>query len=74
MMGNNLLTEYMQLKQNPRAFFQRHNIPEQYLNSPDDAVQYLMNNGRVSQQQYNEANTKAKQLQNNPMFKQFFNR
>ena len=47
-------------------------IPEQYRSNPNDAIQYLMNNGKVSQQMYNDANNKLKMLQSNPMFKQFF--
>ena len=64
-----LFKAYTQLKQNPSQFL---GIPQQYTNSPDDAIQYLMNNGKISQEAYNAANNQIKQLQNNPMFKQYF--
>ena len=67
-----LLQAYTQLKQNPNQVLASMNIPEQYRNNPNDAIQYLMNNGKVSQQMYNDANNKLKQLQSNPMFRQFF--
>ena len=31
------------------------NIPQQYANDPDGALQYLMNSGNLTQQQYNFA-------------------
>lgn len=67
-----LLKAYTQLKQNPNQILASMDIPEQYRSNPNDAIQYLMNNGKVSQQMYNDANNKLKQLQSNPMFRQFF--
>lgn len=49
----------------------RLNIPQQYMQSPDDAIQYLMNNGRLNQQTYNRLNSIASQIQNTPMFQNF---
>ena len=66
------LQAYTRLKQNPNQVLASMDIPEQYRSNPNDAIQYLMNNGKVSQQMYNDANNKLKQLQNNPMFRQFF--
>ena len=67
-----LFEAYSQLMQNPTQFLQKMNIPVEYANDPNGAIQYLMNNGKVSQQMYNDANNKLKQLQSNPMFKQLF--
>lgn len=67
-----LLQAYTRLKQNPNQVLASMDIPEQYRSNPNDAIQYLMNNGKVSQQMYNDANNKLKQLQSNPMFRQFF--
>lgn len=67
-----LLQAYTQLKQNPNQILASMNIPEQYRSNPNDAIQYLMNNGKISQQMYNNANNQLKQLQNNPLFRQFF--
>ena len=69
-----LFNAYSQLMQNPNQFLQRMNIPVEYSNDPQGAIQYLMNNGKITQADYNNANDQLKQLQNNPMFKQFFNK
>ena len=44
------------------------------MNDPQGAIQYLMNNGKITQEQYNFANNQLKELQNNPLFKQMFNK
>ena len=69
-----LFNAYTQLRQNPSQFLQKYGIPQQFIGSSQDAIQYLMNNGKITQSQYNDANNQLKQLQNNPMFKQFFNK
>lgn len=53
---NQLMSQFQQFKSNPMSFLlQRNlNIPQQYLNNPEDAVKYLMNNGQMSQEQYNQ--------------------
>lgn len=67
-----LLNAYSQLMQNPTQILQQLNIPQEYANDPQGAIQYLMNNGKITQQQYNNASNQLKQLQSNPMFKQLF--
>ncbi|HCJ37833.1 MAG TPA: hypothetical protein DHV37_05850 [Erysipelotrichaceae bacterium] len=52
-----------QYSSNPQALFKRFGIPEQ-LNTPQDVAQYLMNNGRVTQDQVNQANSMYRQLFN----------
>lgn len=69
-----LFQAYTQLMQNPNQFLQKMNIPTEYANDPNGAIQYLMNNGKISQDQYNFANNQLKQMQNNPLFKQLFNK
>ncbi len=64
---------FMQFMQNPAAFFQARGMqmpPQNAMNSPADMIQYMMNSGGISQQQYNNAAAQAKQLQNNPQFMQ----
>ena len=70
----NLFNMYSQLLSNPNQVLQQLNIPQEYANNPQGAIQYLMNNGRISQDQYNNANNQLKQLQNNPLFRQYFNK
>lgn len=69
-----LINMYSQLLSNPSQLLQQMNIPNEYANNPQGAIQYLMNNGRISQEQYNKANNQLKQLQSDPMFRQFFNK
>lgn len=69
-----LFEAYTQLMQNPTQMLQKLNIPQEYASNPQGAIQYLMNNGKITQEQYNMANNQLKQLQNNPMFKQLFNK
>ena len=68
----NLFQAYSQLMKNPSQFLQKLNIPVEYVNDPNAAIQHLMKTGRISQEQYNNANIQFKHMQNNPMFKQFF--
>ncbi|MBP0987637.1 MAG: hypothetical protein J6S92_05095 [Oscillospiraceae bacterium] len=63
----------MQFMQNPAAFFQQRGMqmpPQTALQSPQGMIEYLMNSGGVSQQQYNQAAAQAKQMQQNPQFMQ----
>lgn len=61
---NQLMTQFNQFKSNPMSFLlQRNvNIPQQYQNNPEEAVKYLMNNGMMSQEQYNQLNQIAQSL------------
>lgn len=73
MMNNQLLFKlFNQFMQNPNQILDSMEIPEQYRKNSNDAIQYLMNNGKVTQEQYNIANNRLKQLRNNPLFRQFF--
>jgi len=69
----NFLGGFQQFMGNPMQFIasKKMNIPQEYMNNPDEAIQYLMNTGKLTQQQYNEVNEVSKKIQNNPMFKQF---
>ena len=69
----NMLGQFRQFMGNPMGYVMQKNmgIPQEYMKNPDEAIQYLMNTGKLTQQQYNELNKTAKQIQNNPMFKQF---
>jgi hypothetical protein len=69
-----LLNLYTQFRQNPTQFLSQINVPNEYMNDPQGAIQYLMNSGKITQEQYNFANNQLKELQNNPLFKQMFNK
>lgn len=68
----NIMGMYQQFRQNPMQFLMSKglNIPQQHMNNPNDAIQYLMNNGRISQEQYNRANQQMRAMQDSPMFRQ----
>lgn len=61
-----------QFKNNPTQFMAQRgfNIPDQYMKDPNTAIQYLMNNGKINQYQYNMALQQMNSLKNNPLFKQ----
>lgn len=63
--------QFQSFMQNPAQFImqKRLNIPQSMMNNPQQAVQYLMNNGQMSQQQFNQLQNMAKRIQNNPMFR-----
>ena len=68
---NPMMQAFMQFVQNPGAFFQQRGMkmpPQSAMQSPDGMIQYLMNNGGISQEQYNQAAQRSKQLQQNPQF------
>ena len=72
-MNPQMMQAFMQFVQNPAAFFQQRGMqmpPQSALQSPQGMIEYLMNSGGVSQQQYNQAAAQAKQMQQNPQFMQ----
>jgi membrane peptidoglycan carboxypeptidase len=72
----NLIQQFQGFMQNPTQFLIQRNLglSEEMLKNPDQAIQYLMNSGRITQEQYNMAVKQANQLKNNPQFQQYFNK
>ena len=66
----NPVNEFQSFMSNPIQFMAQRklNIPQQYLNDPNGAIQYLMNSGRITQDQYNKAVNMSNQLQKDPNF------
>lgn len=60
---------------NPMQYMmqRRLNLPGNInpMQNPNAAIQYLMNNGQMSQQQYNQLQQMAQAVQQNPQFQQF---
>lgn len=54
----------MLFRQNPLQFLLQHriNIPNEYANDPQGAVQYLMSTGRMSQETFEGLRNKASQM------------
>ena len=72
-MNMQALQAFMNFIQNPAAFFQQRGMkmpPQSAMQSPQGMIQYMLNSGGVTQQQYNQAAAQAKQLQGNPQFMQ----
>ena len=57
MMNNiqNIFAMYNTLRQNPTQILGNLGIPNNIINNPQAVLQHLMNNGSVSQEQYNQA-------------------
>ena len=72
---NGFMSRFQQFMGNPMQFMmqQKMGIPQEYANDPGNAIQYLLNNGKLSQEQLTWAQNTAQQIQNNPMFSQFMN-
>lgn len=52
-----MMEQYGQFQQNPMQFLAKNdlNVPQEYAGDPNAAIQYLMNSGKLTQQQYNFA-------------------
>lgn len=73
MMNPQAFRAFMQFMQNPAALFQQRGLPappQSAMQSPKGLIQYMLNAGGVTQEQYNRAAAQAKQLQNDPQFMQ----
>lgn len=63
----NLMNLFQQFRQNPMQFMAKKglNLPKEYMDNPQGAVQYLMDSGKMSQIQYNQFRQLAKQFSGN---------
>ena len=68
-----LLNSFRQFMANPQQFLSQLNIPANAVNNPKSAVEYLMNNGQMTQQQFNQLANTVNQMRNNPVFSSMFN-
>ena len=52
---NNMMQDFNTFRQNPAQYLAMRNIniPQQYQNDPQGAVQYLLNNGQMQQNTFN---------------------
>ena len=74
---NGFIGQFKGFMQNPMQYMlqKKLNLPQgmNFMQNPQAAIQYLMNNGQLSQEQYNQLQNIAKQIQNNPQFQQYVN-
>lgn len=61
---NPILQQFQTFQNNPLQFLTQHkiNIPQEYVNDPHAAVQYLMNNGQMSQAQFDRISKIAQNM------------
>lgn len=63
-MNRGFMSQFNQFRQNPMQFLasNRINIPQQFANDPHGAVQYMLNNGQMSQEQLNKLTQMAQNM------------
>ena len=66
-----MMNMFNQFRGNPMQTLSQFGVP-QNMNNPSQVIQYLMNSGKMSQQQYNQLQQMAGQMQNNPQYQQMF--
>ena len=71
---NQFASSFQGFMRNPMQMLtqKKLNIPQNIQNNPQAIVQHLMNSGQMSQQQFNQLQSMAKQIQGNPQFMQIF--
>jgi hypothetical protein len=61
---NDMMSQYAMFKKDPIQFLisRKINIPQEYLNNPKGAVEYLMNSGQMSKDQLSQIEAMASKL------------
>lgn len=71
----NMLGQFQGFMKNPMQYMiqKNLNLPQNInpMQNPQQAIQHLMNNGQLTQEQYNWAQNMSKQIMSNPQFQQF---
>lgn len=62
--NNGMLQQLQAFKTNPSQFLlsRNINIPQEYMTNPRDAIQYLLNTGKLSQSNFNQLTQMASQM------------
>lgn len=65
-MPNNVFQQFQQFRQNPMQWLASRGmqVPQEIANDPNAIIQHMMNSGKITQQQYNQAAQMARQMQN----------
>lgn len=67
----NFMNSFRQLASNPQQYMINQGIPADIAGNPNAIIQKMMSEGKLSQEQYNNARKAASMIQNNPMFGHF---
>ena len=64
--GGGMMSQLQRLRANPLQFLMNHrlNIPQELQNNPQGIVQYLLNTGQMSQNDFNNLQSRVRQLTN----------
>jgi len=65
MQQNSMQNQYNQFMQNPLQFILQKkgiSVPPDFQNDPRGAVQYMLSNGQMSQQQFNQLSSMAQSM------------
>ena len=73
MFNMNFINQFRSFMQNPTQFLMqsRLGLTPEMLQDPQQAIQQLMNQGKITQDQYNWAVNQANQIKNNPQINQY---
>ena len=63
MINPQMITQVKQFLSNPQAMIQQMGVPKEFQNNPQGMIQKLMNDGKLSQAQYNQLQQAARQIQ-----------
>ena len=61
-MNPQMLMSMIQSIKNPQQMIQNMGIPQEAMNSPQDVANYLLNNGKVNQNQIDQAKSMYQQM------------
>lgn len=63
MINPQMILQIKQFMNNPQQMIQQMGIPVEYRNNPSGMIQKLMDDGKLSQSQYNQLQQTARQIQ-----------
>lgn len=67
-----MFNQFRNFMGNPMSFMQQRNMQiPQGINNPTDIIQNMLNNGQITQEQYNYVNQLKNQIQSNPQYQQY---
>lgn len=67
-----MFNQFRNFMGNPMSFMQQRNMQiPQGINNPTDIIQNMLNNGQLTQEQYNYVNQLKNQIQANPQYQQY---
>lgn len=63
MISPQMIIQFKQFMNNPQAMLQKMGMPQGMQNNPQAMIQYLMDTGKLTQDQYTRLQAQAKQFQ-----------